>query len=723
MVDVPRGTDGRAPSNAQRATGGGDLVGLGVRRACGSRAAGDRRGRRRPPAARPRAAARRALPRPRRRSSAARRAAARRRRRGRPSPRPRRRRSRQPLAPARAPPRAARASIRSTGTSRSARSGRGRARASPSSAASVSLSARSARWSGCRRSRSTSSARPTTIPACGPPSSLSPEKQTRSAPAARLSRADGSSLRGCVTRHARAEVVDERQAVRARRPRPSSATDGCSVKPTTRKFDWCTRSNTRRLGPDRALVVGGARAVRRPDLDAAARPERASTSGMRKPSPISISSPRETSTSRPSASAASASSTAAALLLTTSAASAPVSRRRIAGDVILPRAARPGAEVVLEVRVAAPDLEPPARAPPPAAGARPEVRVHDHARWHSACAAARAPGPPSSSPSAADQVAGVIGRPLISSRARARRARAASTGQRQEARRPAVRPARARQPRADRATSSVKSRCTVHSVRSMAAGIVHPSQGHGALCVAWSCLRSSPSTSGAAARVGIGKMTVAPNRGHGRHDRATSSASPSPPTRRRSGTTARRRAARLDEAPADEPGGSGYVELQASGCVGTRIAGISRAAGLITTQCPRRHLFRLIYHQGRRPAAAPRRLRLPHADPAGSTSPKKTPFRPLGPQKQPVVRVRGAAQAGLFIRGHVGCDRRRAASALTRARGRPVRQQRGRLRGDGHAHAAATRGDAAGPVRLCPTDSRPAHVHAGSCCTPSARRP
>ena len=56
-------------------------------------------------------------------------------------------------------------------------------------------------------------------------------------------------------------------------------------------------------------------------------PERASTSGMRKPSPISTSSPRETSTSRPSARAATARSTAAALLLTTSAASAPVRSR------------------------------------------------------------------------------------------------------------------------------------------------------------------------------------------------------------------------------------------------------------------------------------------------------------------------------------------------------------------------------------------------------------
>ena len=63
----------------------------------------------------------------------------------------------------------------------------------PSRAASVSLSARNARCSGWRRSFSTRSARPTMMPACGPPSSLSPEKQTRSAPAARLARAVGSS--------------------------------------------------------------------------------------------------------------------------------------------------------------------------------------------------------------------------------------------------------------------------------------------------------------------------------------------------------------------------------------------------------------------------------------------------------------------------------------------------------------------------------------------------
>ena len=83
---------------------------------------------------------------------------------------------------------------------------------------------------------------------------------------------------------------------------------------------------------------------------------------MRNPSPISISSPRETTTSRPSASAASASSTAAALLLTTSAASAPGQAAEQRREVVLARPALAPLEVVLEVRVAARRPRPPARA-------------------------------------------------------------------------------------------------------------------------------------------------------------------------------------------------------------------------------------------------------------------------------------------------------------------------------------------------------------------------
>ena len=211
--------------------------------ASGSRAGDGRRGRRRRPAARRRAAAPRATPRARTRSSAARRAAARRRRRARPSPRPRRRSLPRAARRARAPCRVCCASVRRTGI----RSGASRWRSSvPSSAASESLSIRSARCSGCRRSRSTRSARPSTIPACGPPSSLSPEKQTRSAPAASDSRAVGSASTGAIAPEPRSSTSGRpwRRATAA-----TSSSRGRSSKPTTRKFDWWTRSRTAVSGP------------------------------------------------------------------------------------------------------------------------------------------------------------------------------------------------------------------------------------------------------------------------------------------------------------------------------------------------------------------------------------------------------------------------------------------------------------------------------------------
>ena len=119
-----------------------------------------------------------------------------------------------------------------------------------------------------------------------------------------------------------------RRALAQRRRAPPAV--GRSVKPTTRKFDWWTRRSSAVVGPDRSARSRRTRVRFVVPTSTSVAPERASTSGIRKPSPISISSPRETSTSRPSASAASASSSAAALLLTTIAASAPVSRRRTA---------------------------------------------------------------------------------------------------------------------------------------------------------------------------------------------------------------------------------------------------------------------------------------------------------------------------------------------------------------------------------------------------------
>ena len=147
---------------------------------------------------------------------------------------------------------------------------------------------------------------------------------------------------------------------------------------------------------------------------------------MRKPSPISISSPRETSTSRPSASAASASSIARGVVVDDDrrlGAGQPAQQR---SDVVLPRPARSFGEVVLEVRVAAADVDRALDRGGRQRGAA-EVRVDDHAgrvqhaaeggprartRARRRAAAARSPG---SAPA------------RISSRARARTARAAST--------------------------------------------------------------------------------------------------------------------------------------------------------------------------------------------------------------------------------------------------------------------------------------------------------
>ena len=217
------------------------------RRACGSRAGADRRGRRRPPAARPAGAARRAPPRPRRRSSAARRAAARRRRRGRPSPRPRRRSlPRAGSARARIAS-AGSASMRSTGTSRRARSGSRYSASVPSSAASVSLSARSARCSGM-------AAEPLDeIGAADDDPALRAAEQLVAGEADEVGAGNErvAHLRLVVERRerARAEVVDERERRGGRRPRRARRSTGSSVKPTTRKFDWCTRRSRAVSGP------------------------------------------------------------------------------------------------------------------------------------------------------------------------------------------------------------------------------------------------------------------------------------------------------------------------------------------------------------------------------------------------------------------------------------------------------------------------------------------
>ena len=97
--------------------------------------------------------------------------------------------------------------------------------------------------------RATTSAVPTMTPACGPPSSLSPEKQTTVAPASMLERAVGSSARSGRSMswpEPRSSITGTPcSAARA----ASSPSDGAPVNPTIRKFDWWTRRMAPVSGP------------------------------------------------------------------------------------------------------------------------------------------------------------------------------------------------------------------------------------------------------------------------------------------------------------------------------------------------------------------------------------------------------------------------------------------------------------------------------------------
>ena len=203
------------------------------------------------------------------------------------------------------------------------------------SAARVSLSGRSARRSGLAASRATSARRPTTMPACGPPRSLSPLNVTRSAPSAIRSRTTGS----------RREA--ERARGRSSAPLPRSSTTGT---PASRPIATSSGERDARREADDPVVAGvDLHEERRPGADRARGSPRDACDWWCRPRAAALrSSPSRpgcgtSRRSRPArrarrrrprsaASVFSASSTAAALLLTTIAASAPVSAHRSSRD-------------------------------------------------------------------------------------------------------------------------------------------------------------------------------------------------------------------------------------------------------------------------------------------------------------------------------------------------------------------------------------------------------
>ena len=101
---------------------------------------------------------------------------------------------------------------------------------------------RRARASGWRRIRSISVALPTRMPACGPPSSLSPEKQTTSAPSRSVCGTVGSPGKGYSPASSSAPLPKSTTSGISRlfARDASSPTDADAVNPTTRKLLVCT---------------------------------------------------------------------------------------------------------------------------------------------------------------------------------------------------------------------------------------------------------------------------------------------------------------------------------------------------------------------------------------------------------------------------------------------------------------------------------------------------
>ena len=169
-----------------------------------------------------------------------------------------------------------------------------------------------------------------------------------------------------------------------------------------------------------------------------------------------------------------------------------------------------------------------------------------------------------------------------------------------------------------------------------------------ALC-ALVALLTLAASSGAAGRAGVGRMTVTPTRvnaGSSGNELAFTFLADSAAL---SGQTIIDFPRGWTPPQRTNPSGNGYLELQPTGCTSaTRITAIVGRRVSIATACGRKHLYKLLYHRATAPLlAADGYIFLTQTRPA-STS-RKVLFKPLGPRKQPVVRVRGGAVSNLFM--------------------------------------------------------------------------
>jgi hypothetical protein len=97
------------------------------------------------------------------------------------------------------------------------------------------------------------------------------------------------------------------------------------------------------------------------------------------------------------------------------------------------------------------------------------------------------------------------------------------------------------------------------------------------------------------------------------------------------------------------PSAAGFVEVKPGGCASaTRIAAVRGRRVTIATSCGRRQSYQLLYHHATAPTITSDGY-IFLAQTRSSAAGRKAKYRPLGRRKQPIVKVRGGAAAGLFV--------------------------------------------------------------------------
>jgi hypothetical protein len=158
------------------------------------------------------------------------------------------------------------------------------------------------------------------------------------------------------------------------------------------------------------------------------------------------------------------------------------------------------------------------------------------------------------------------------------------------------------------------------------------------------------SSSGAASRVGVGKMTVTPNRVTAASTGNDLTFTFTPDSSALAGQTIVDVPFGWTAPQRGSSGGAGYVEVQPGTCSSsTRLLAISGRRITIATACGRRRVYRLLYHRATAPRFSSDGYVFLTETRSAAGNRRPAPFRPLGPRKQPVVRVRGGAATALFM--------------------------------------------------------------------------